>query len=73
MPQKNTCSTNKHRWTSQQDAQDALDRIQEKPAKTNQMYQPTAIYKCRKCGGYHLTSRPMKPWKHGKHSPSRAR
>lgn len=59
------CSTGKVRFPNAARARQRLAEIQEKPDPTV-MYLPCDVHRCRKCGGYHLTSKQGKSWKHGK-------
>jgi len=55
------CGSGKTRYPTHQAAQEALARIAEAPDYlTRAAYQPSDDYKCRRCGGYHLTSNQRK-------------
>ncbi|WP_372672676.1 hypothetical protein [Amycolatopsis kentuckyensis] len=54
------------RFDTEQAALDRLAEIQDAPPDPNRLYSPVYARECRSCGGYHLTSKPGKPWRSGK-------
>lgn len=54
---KRTCR-GKTRYRDQQEAVEALHRLQ---VKSKREVQPTRVYECPICNGYHLTSKEYKP------------
>lgn len=67
-PKKPACSSGKPRFATEQSARDRLAEVYGR-SFSGRPYGPTDVYPCAKCGGWHLTAKPGKPWKHGKRSP----
>jgi hypothetical protein len=59
------CTTGKARFPTQHAAKTRLAEIRANPDPAR-MYEPCATIHCRKCDGWHLTSRSPKVWKKAK-------
>lgn len=61
------CSTKKRCFPTEEAARDRLAEIHatENPGR-DFVYMPVNVYPCGKCKSWHLTSKAMKAWKHGK-------
>jgi hypothetical protein len=72
MPKRTKCRSGKTGvFTTASAAGRALERIEARLRAgigTDHPYFPTGYYKCRSGGfpHFHLSSKPVKPWKHGK-------